>query len=73
MAKLQANAAKRENEGIAPLEVEIYDDHLVHIAEHARYMAGEQFERICKESPELAKSMREHYLKHMEAAYEKKA
>lgn len=65
---LQRKAAQRENEGLAPLEINAADDHTAHMQEHERYMMTETFERMEREEPERAAALTAHYIAHREAA-----
>ncbi len=67
MSTLQEKAAKRENEGLAPLKVSVADDHGVHIFEHGRFMMTEEFEQMEKKDPVRVKEITQHYVEHLEA------
>ena len=67
MSSLQTKAAQRENEGLAPIEVGVADDHGLHIAEHGRYMMTEEFQRMKKQGNKRAEDITKHYMMHLEA------
>ena len=67
LPELQAKAAQRENEGIVPAEIGEADDHDIHMAEHARFMLSERFEKREREQPERAAVIKAHYAAHREA------
>ena len=67
LPELQAKAAQRENEGIVPAEIGEADDHDIHMAEHARFMLSERFEKLEREQPERAAVIKAHYAAHREA------
>lgn len=67
MASLQTKAAQRENEGLAPAQIGVADDHDIHLAEHGRYMMTEEFGRLKAEGSKRAEEITKHYMMHLEA------
>lgn len=68
---LESEAAQRENamfdEGVIP-EVNEFDEHEIHIAEHLRYRHQLKFEILKRNKPEYARAFEDHIRIHKQAA-----